>query len=428
MYQKSFWKRIFAVMVSAAITVPVASSSFIPVSATINLYDVWFTSEVNAEKSFLPDYVQRAFDEAMEGYNGLPLTPIAYYGTQVVAGYNYALICQERLNNGNISLKEVTIYDPLSGNGEEKAKIYVSDFNLKDYETSYSYPLPQQPPCGSMEIADDMSGAGLPENVKKVYDKFFNMHDGWGCRTLAFLGEKHNNEGTDYAILGETYAIVPDADRFIDVVVLHEDNDGHVYVKSTHSLLGQKGRYATELENYSRISRDRIALGGTFDVEGYAEGGDGNYTYAVLYKKKSDKKWTVKQNYSTNEIITVKPAKATMYDVCIKVKDGTGKIVKKFFEVQVNEKLKNNSTISAATIKRGETVTVNASSIGGTGVPEYAVLYKKVSDSKWTIKQGYKENNKIVVKPYKSTDYNICVKAKDFDGTISKKYFLVTVE
>ena len=161
MYQKSFWKRIFAVMISAAITVPVATSSFIPVSATINLYDVWVSSEVIEEESVLPDYVQRAFDEAMEGYNGLPLTPIAYYGTQVVAGYNYALICQERLNNGNISLKEVTIYDPLSGNGEEKAKIYVSDFNLKDYETSYSYPLPQQPPCGSMEIADDMSGASI---------------------------------------------------------------------------------------------------------------------------------------------------------------------------------------------------------------------------------------------------------------------------
>ncbi len=105
----------------------------------------------------------------------------------------------------------------------------------------------------------------------------------------------------------------------------------------------------------------------------------------------------------------------------------TGKIVKKFFEVKVNDKLKNTSTISATTIKKGDTVTLNGSATGGMGDYTYAVLYKKKAETKWTTRQGYKDNSEILVRPYTNTDYDICIKVKDNDGTIAKKYFTVTV-
>ena len=59
----------------------------------------------------------------------------------------------------------------------------------------------------------------------------------------------------------------------------------------------------------------------------------------------------------------------------------TGKIVKKFFEVKVNDKLKNTSTISATTIKKGDAVTLNGSATGGMGDYTYAVLYKKKAET-----------------------------------------------
>ena len=105
----------------------------------------------------------------------------------------------------------------------------------------------------------------------------------------------------------------------------------------------------------------------------------------------------------------------------------TGKIVKKFFEVKVNAKLKNTSTISATTIKKGNTVTLNGSATGGMGGYTYAFLYKKKAETKWTTRQGYKDNSEILVRPYTNTDYDICIKVKDKDGTIAKKYFTVTV-
>ena len=62
----------------------------------------------------------------------------------------------------------------------------------------------------------------------------------------------------------------------------------------------------------------------------------GGYTYAVLYKKKSDTKWTVKQNYSANTSVSVKPYLATDYEICVKTKDKDGTIAKKFFAVKVS--------------------------------------------------------------------------------------------
>ena len=176
------------------------------------------------------------------------------------------------------------------------------------------------------------------------------------------------------------------------------------------------------------FSADEIVIGDTVTVNTSPYFNKNSDTYALLIKKKSEKKWTVKQNYSSNNIITFKPAKATDYDICVKVKDSTGKITKKFFELKVNEKLKNTSVISATTIKKGSTVTVKGSAAGGMGNYQYAVLYKKKSESKWTVRQGYKDNAEIIVRPYTNTDYDICIKVQDKDGTIAKKYFSVTVK
>ena len=222
--------------------------------------------------------------------------------------------------------------------------------------------------------------------------------------------------------------------------------DEWAFPGSIVAIYGKKGSYAEEYakeshsyadisfvsgySNISRIDNDNIIVGDSVTVNANAVFGDGDYTYAVLYKKKSDIKWTVKQNYSSNDVISVKPAKATDYDICVKVKDSNGTIKKKFFEVKVNDKLKNTSTISAATIKKGETVTLKGSATGGMSYYnsyEYAVLYKKKSETKWTVRQGYSYKNEIIVRPYTNTDYDICIKVKDSEGNIAKKYFTVKV-
>ncbi len=183
-----------------------------------------------------------------------------------------------------------------------------------------------------------------------------------------------------------------------------------------------------QLSNTSTISATTISKGNIVTLYGSALGGVGNYTYAVLYKKAYEKKWTVRQDYDENAEIIVKPYTNTDYDICIKVKDEMGTISKKYFKVTVNDKLSNTSTISAETISKGDTVTLNGSAAGGVGNYTYAVLYKKKSEQKWTVRQDYNENAEIIVRPYANTDYDICIKVKDEMGTIAKKFFEVSVK
>ena len=182
-----------------------------------------------------------------------------------------------------------------------------------------------------------------------------------------------------------------------------------------------------ELKNVSTISAQTINLGSTVTINAKATGSTGFYTYAVYYKQKAQTKWTTKQDFKANNTVSVKPAKATTYDICVKVKDDKGTIVKKYFTVNVTD-FKNTSTLSATEIKLGSTVKVSCSATGSTGYYQYAVYYKKTSDTKWTTKQNYSLNNTVTIKPAKATTYDVCVKVKDNQNNEVKKYFNVTVK
>lgn len=181
------------------------------------------------------------------------------------------------------------------------------------------------------------------------------------------------------------------------------------------------------LVNKSVISKTTISLGDTVTVTGKAEGGQAPYTYAVLYKKDSSTTWTVAQAYKANDKVELNLKSAVKYNVCVKVKDATGKIVKKTFNVNVVKPLVNSSTISAETIKKGESVIVTGKASGGPAPYLYAVYYKKTSSKTWSTAQTYKENSKVKITPASVTKYDICVKVKDNKGKIEKKYFEVTV-
>ncbi len=181
------------------------------------------------------------------------------------------------------------------------------------------------------------------------------------------------------------------------------------------------------LANKSTISATATTLGASVTVKGAATGGQAPYQYAVLCKKTSDSQWTVKQNYSDNATVAFKPAKATTYNVCIKVKDNTGAIEKKYFTLKVSA-LKNTSTISAETASVGDTVNIKASATGGTGTYQYQILYKRSSLSDWIEMKAYNTTAAHAWKPLAATNYDICVNVKDKTGVVAQKIFKVTVK
>lgn len=220
-------------------------------------------------------------------------------------------------------------------------------------------------------------------------------------------------------------SVLPSKNADYIICVKVKDANGTV-VEKTFNVKVEASQEA--LQNDSTIVSDEVILGSSLTVNAAAKGGTGNYTYAVLYKKKTDTTWVTKQNFTSNATVTVKPSNATEYDLCVKVKDDSGTIVKKYFTFHVIDSIKNTSTVNVDSISLGGTVTMKGSATGGTAPYTYAFYYKKSSASSWVEKQKYSTNNTVSIKPTQAVDYDICIKAMDADGVVDKKYFKVTVK
>ncbi len=89
------------------------------------------------------------------------------------------------------------------------------------------------------------------------------------------------------------------------------------------------------LTNNSKLSATSIKLGDTLKATASASGGTSPYQYQLRYKKTSDTTWKTAVNYSKLTSMSYKPTARGTYDICVKIKDSSGTIVKKFFTVTV---------------------------------------------------------------------------------------------
>ncbi len=95
--------------------------------------------------------------------------------------------------------------------------------------------------------------------------------------------------------------------------------------------------------------------------------------------------------------------------------------------MNVSTELKNQSRLSADTIKKGDKVKVRAIAKGGTGDYQYAAYYKKASSGKWSVIHEYSENNAFNITPSSAVDYEVRVLVKDSAGNVSEKILPLTV-
>ncbi len=185
--------------------------------------------------------------------------------------------------------------------------------------------------------------------------------------------------------------------------------------------------FSSPLTNKSALSATTVSLGSSVTVKNAASGGTTPYKYAVYYKKSTDSQWVTAQNFTKATTATFTPAKAATYKVVSKVKDAKGTVERKEFTLTVNKPLTNKSTLSASSVKLGSAVTVKGAASGGSGFYNFAVFYKRNSQSQWTTVQNYKSNSSVTIKPAAATSYKVCVKVRDSKGTVEKKYLNLSV-
>ena len=191
-----------------------------------------WTIDDTESRAELPEEVENAFEKALEGFTGSSLEPVAYVGSQVVAGMNYMILCRAASVSQEPvpAYKMVVIYADLEGNAEI---LSLKDFDISKFTEEEGVKEPEAL-SGGWYAAEDAAGSELPENVREAYEKATEtVCWQWGSvDTLAYLGSQVV-AGTNYAILckGELTED-PSAER-IFVVTVYEDLEGNASITNS---------------------------------------------------------------------------------------------------------------------------------------------------------------------------------------------------
>ena len=194
------------------------------------------------------------------------------------------------------------------------------------------------------------------------------------------------------------------------------------------------------LKNNSKISAANVSVNTAITLTGIAGGGTDPYRYAYYYKLSSDSSWKkivtgTSSTYVSASSTTFKPTAAGTYDIRINVKDSTNNIVMKNFTVTVTagNSLKNNSSVSSASVSVNTEVTLTGKASGGTSPYKYAYYYKKSTESSWTKAyvtssgSAYTKYDTMAFTPTSAGTYNVRINVKDNNGTgtaVSKDFTL----
>lgn len=172
-----------------------------------------------------------------------------------------------------------------------------------------------------------------------------------------------------------------------------------------------------------------LNAGGLVKITATGTGGRAPLNYAFYVKKPGASGWISVHDYSTERSITYRPSNVGSYEFCAKCKSANGSIEKAYVTVKVNQSaLTNLSTVSPTEIDLGQKITMKGSGKSATGLRlSYAYLYKKNSETNWTTVKSYSADTTAVWKPAEAGHYSVCIKVRDTDSRIEKKYFDITV-
>lgn len=179
--------------------------------------------------------IQNAYDRAMEGMVGAAYEPIAYLGSQVVAGTNYLVLCRSTVASSDAepAFTLVTVYEDLDGSAE---LLDIDDLVIGGTDTSDNFEQIPNPWSEYNSISEASAAAGVDFSAPDVLDDYsislIQAMDGivevnYGDEPSEISIRK--GKGLD-DISGDynTYAEVSDV-SISDMTVTLKGNDGKVY-------------------------------------------------------------------------------------------------------------------------------------------------------------------------------------------------------
>lgn len=172
-----------------------------------------------AESPVITDKMKEKLDKALDGMVGASYIPVAYLGSQIVAGTNYALLCRV----SPVVPDAVETYEIVYLNETLEGEISIMDIVESEKTTDIS----------------DMTGGWfqsespvIPDEIRASLEKALDGMVGATYQPIALLSSQVV-QGTNYCILCEVTPVVPDAESSYTLVYLYVDLDGNAELTET---------------------------------------------------------------------------------------------------------------------------------------------------------------------------------------------------
>ena len=172
----------------------------------------WTLTDANGV--YMPEDALEAFNAVGESFVGIKYTPIAYLGSQVVAGTNYGFLCRATDDAGESSPHVITVYKDPDGNASilMKKLIMLGSCVANDSPPTFIASNTAGSWCLNNEYMNDM-----PTGVQFVFNSAMSDFEGDEYRPITYLGWQETNNGYNYAIL---CSVTPSAEGYDDALAV----------------------------------------------------------------------------------------------------------------------------------------------------------------------------------------------------------------
>jgi hypothetical protein len=187
----------------------------------------------------IPDSVEVGLKAAVQasGFVGGDLTPIAYFANQVVAGTNYAVLCEEKLTTKEPAEKLVVATFTI----DEKSKagnLDVEDFDLAEYAEEGSNLMFPMGMAGGWQIPEKYSKLdAAPEEIATAVGAITDPElEGATYTPMAYLGSQVVS-GMNYAFLCHVDLVTEEPVEEIAVVTVYVDLESKAEISTVCTIM-----------------------------------------------------------------------------------------------------------------------------------------------------------------------------------------------
>lgn len=168
----------------------------------------------------------KIFNKAIEGLTGVGYEPVAYLGSQVVAGTNHCFLCKSTVIYPGATNRYTLVYIYEKFDGTEEI-LKFEDVTLPGTADADGTPI-----AGGWSYAEDPAVEG---KVSEVVDKATAKLLGAEYEPVAYIGSQVV-AGINHAVLCRITAVTPDAEAKYSLVYIYEDLEGNCEVTGTADI------------------------------------------------------------------------------------------------------------------------------------------------------------------------------------------------